>query len=316
MDPSDVAPSEEILVLQHVSPEDFLAVAYPTLREDENTANIVLAHALARASTDFHSFWLTVLTRPSNSAPILDMVLSCLDSPLGNYPIFLWARNGCLAQDTFQHRIHKLALCLRTCVAPERVFSVFGPANPTNTFAKIWSTLTGFKIAPEPLYTAFFASCNLKRLKLKSAASPDQARKASISDLDGAAVLCEEFFNSSPYRLDSNRAREYTQSLIQKGQLWLIEKDGEIASICAVTRSSLRVSAITMVYTTRKHRCLGLARYLVQEVTRSLFRCGKESVVLYVGVDNNAQRVYERVGFEQGVLWEEIGFIGTHAGHW
>lgn len=58
---------------------------------------------------------------------------------------------------------------------------------------------------------------------------------------------------------------------------------------------------------------------------RLLFDCGKDSVVLYVGHENSAQRVYDRVGFaglcgkdkpdgvEDSV---ELGFIGTERGHW
>ena len=38
------------------------------------------------------------------------------------------------------------------------------------------------------------------------------------------------------------------RQLIDKGQLWVGTLMGEIASICAVTRSSLHVSAITKVH--------------------------------------------------------------------
>lgn len=58
---------------------------------------------------------------------------------------------------------------------------------------------------------------------------------------------------------------------------------------------------------------------------RLLFDCGKESVVLYVGHENSAQKVYHRVGFAglcgdekvEGVEDSlELGFIGSDRGHW
>lgn len=58
---------------------------------------------------------------------------------------------------------------------------------------------------------------------------------------------------------------------------------------------------------------------------RLLFDYGKEKVVLYVGHENSAQKVYHRVGFA-GLCGEEkvegvedsleLGFVGTTRGHW
>jgi predicted GNAT family acetyltransferase len=58
--------------------------------------------------------------------------------------------------------------------------------------------------------------------------------------------------------------------LIRKGQLWLLSETatGEIASICAVTRTSLNVSGITKVYTTPQWRRHGFAQELVSEVAQ------------------------------------------------
>ena len=59
--------------------------------------------------------------------------------------------------------------------------------------------------------------------------------------------------------------------------------------------------------------------------SRLLFDVKKESVVLYVGHENSAQRVYDRVGFAglcgkhkpDGVEDSlELGFVGADRGHW
>lgn len=132
------------------------------------------------------------------------------------------------------------------------------------------------------------------------------------------------------------------------GLIWIYESEGEVTSICAVTRNTQNVSAITKVYTTPKWRRRGFAEHLVRNVTRRLvidhhrrylfdtklhprftsllFDCGKRNVTLYVGHNNSAQRVYDRVGFV-GLCGKEkvngvedsleLGLVtGASRGHW
>ncbi|KAJ7897147.1 hypothetical protein B0H14DRAFT_2677083 [Mycena olivaceomarginata] len=327
---------QNIVVLQHDEAAHFLAVAYPTLRLHEPSANILLAHALVRAPVETvltecqfvtdpdvqllststqpvptSNFWLTVWSQTAKSPPVLDLALSCIASSFGKlsyiYP-----------PQWLDPRMRAVAAYLQACVAPERVFSAFGPAVLVTAFADVWSGLTGFQIKPKPLYKAFFALCTLQTLKITPSAEQCGARKATMRDLEAAGKLCEEFANCSDYPLSLVDATAEARQLIDKGQLWVGTLMGEVASICAVTRSSLNVSAITKVFTTAKARRNGLAQELVKEVTRRLFESGKHSVVLYVGCENGAQRVYERVGFqiEYPDIWLELGFDGCNAGHW
>ncbi|KAJ7492351.1 acyl-CoA N-acyltransferase [Mycena latifolia] len=346
---SPPAPAEvQTVVSQHNSAVDFLDATYPTLRRHELSANIVLAHALKRAPAEYvltecqfltdadiqlptsaqsmptSDFWLTVWSFTAKSTPVLDMVLSCLHSSLGNYPIFLWTpvehSQGLLPPQWFSHRIGEVAARLHACVGPERVFSVFGIERLVDPFVQVWTGLTGFQTAPEPLYTAFFAFCTPHTFKTPlSTPTQHTVRRATIIDVEEAGRLCQEFANSSEYPISTAQAMAEAEELIRKGQLWVYETDvGEIASICAVTRTSLHVSGITKVYTTPNWRRYGFAQELVQAVTRRLFECGKHSVVLYVGCENSAKRVYERVGFltEEADVCVELGFVGTNVGHW
>ncbi|KAJ6483889.1 hypothetical protein DFH09DRAFT_1340160 [Mycena vulgaris] len=344
---TDIVPiptEENFTVFQHHLAVDFLSVAYPTLRRHELSANIVLGHALKRAPAEYvltqcqfitdadiqlpasskptpaSEFWLTVWSRPAKSAPVLHMVLSCLGSSLGNLPISLWAPDSQTVPPSqwLSHRMSDVAAHLRACVDPERVFSVFGTANLVNAFTDAWSELTGF-LQTEALYEAFFAFCTPHTFKTPiSTAAQHVVRRATMMDTDAAWRLCQEFANSSKYPLSTAQALVEATELINKGQLWVCATTvGEIASICAVTRTSLHVSGITKVYTTPKWRRRGFAQELVQAVTQRLFECG-HSVVLYVGCENSAQRVYKRVGFltEESELCLELGFAGTNAGHW
>ncbi|KAI0361052.1 hypothetical protein OH77DRAFT_1392161 [Trametes cingulata] len=355
--------SRNIFVMQHNSAACFLSFTSPFLRRHEASSNIVLAHALKRVdaqtalsgfeftsesdvfarlySADMESyaprptknaFWLTVWSHSSpSSPPTLDLVLACVDWTLGDYPIFLWTPNRISASSSawLAPRVAELAAHLNLCVPPERVFSVFGLTSLVKAFARVWTQITGFVVEPEPFYAALFSYCNARTFRESDAALPEGhlLRKATPDDLEPVAQLCKEFADDSIYfPLSIERARVEARELISKGLVWVYDAAGDITTICAVTRNSHRVSAITKVYTTPRWRRRGCAEYLVREVTAQLlFSVGKESVVLYVGHENSAQRVYDRVGFA-GLCGKdkpdavedslELGFVGADRGHW
>ncbi|KAI0639937.1 hypothetical protein C8Q77DRAFT_1152863 [Trametes polyzona] len=352
-----------MFVMQHDTAACFLSYTAPFLRRHEASSNIVLAHALKRvdaqaalsgfeftsesdvyarlSSADLDtytprptrdSFWLTVWSHPSpSSPPTLDLVLACVDWTLGDYPIFLWTPNRVSAASSawLAPRIADLTMHLNCCVPPERVFSVFGLTTLVKAFSRAWTNLTGFTVEPEPFYAALFSQCRADTFRESDAALPEghRLRKGTMNDLEAVAQLCKEFADDSIYfPLSIERARIEARELISKGLLWVYDAAGDITTICAVTRNSHRVSAITKVYTTPRWRRNGCAEYLVREVTAQLlFSVGKESVVLYVGHENSAQRVYDRVGFV-GLCGKskpdtvedslELGFVGADRGHW
>lgn len=219
------------VIMQHDSASDFLAIAYPTLIQHEASANIVFAHALKRVDTETArsryqsastsdasarlaaadasslaprrtngAFWLTLWSQ-GPSAPTLDLVLSCVDWTLGNYPVFLWSPKRANEQSAswLKPRLIQLTTHLRQCVPPERVFSVFGMTSLVEPFTKYWSSLTGFAVEPEPFYAAHFSFCNSRTLRQSNAALPAGhcLRKATISDLEQVAQLCKEFADDS-----------------------------------------------------------------------------------------------------------------------
>ncbi len=69
------------------------------------------------------------------------------------------------------------------------------------------------------------------------------------------------------FPLSIDKARVEARELISKGQIWVYDIAGEVTTICAVTRNTHRVSAITKVYTTPKWRRRGCAEFLVRFVT-------------------------------------------------
>ncbi|KAH8099836.1 hypothetical protein BXZ70DRAFT_221561 [Cristinia sonorae] len=350
------------IIIQHDSASEFLALAYPTLRRHEASANIVLAHALKRVTTEAamagfqfasdddvedwlscadasslsphrssDAFWLTMWNTSSSHVPTLELVLACVNWTLGEYPIFLWSPQSQSAQTTawVAPRVAKIAEHLRFCVPSERVFSVFGMTPLVKAFSRYWSDMTGHAIEAEPFYSAYFSYCNADTFKESDAPLPvgHRLRRARLADLPQVAQLCKEFADDSVYfPLSIERALIEARELITKRQIWVYDAEGDISTICAVTRNTHRVSAITKVYTTPRWRRRGCAEFLVREVTaRLLSDCGKDCVVLYVGHENSAQKVYDRVGYA-GLCGKpkpagvedsiELGFVGTKRGHW
>lgn len=70
------------------------------------------------------------------------------------------------------------------------------------------------------------------------------------------------------FPLTIDQAREEGNEIISQGQMWVYEALGEVASICAVTRNSPTVAAITKVYTSLTWRRNGFAEHLVRSVTQ------------------------------------------------
>ncbi|KAI0081078.1 hypothetical protein K474DRAFT_1614103 [Panus rudis PR-1116 ss-1] len=352
-----------LLIMQHDTANDYLAVAYPTLRRHEVSANIVLAHALKRVSTEaalahYHfssdqdvedwissaddsafiphhapgSFWLTLWnTSSTSSLPTLELVLACVDWTLGNYPVFLWTPflERAASPSWLEPRIIRLIEHLSICVPSERVFSIFGQTPLIKTFARQWSRATGHAIEREPFYSAYFSYCNIHTFQGSNATLPQghRLRRATMADLTQVAQLCKEFADDSVYfPLSFEKALVEARELISKRLIWVYDAQGDISTICAATRNTHRVSAITKVYTTPRWRRRGCAEYLVRHVTSQLlFDCGVDNVVLYVGHENSAQKVYDRVGFvglcgkdkPAGVEDSlELGFVETQRGHW
>ncbi|KAG9083848.1 hypothetical protein FRC06_004344 [Ceratobasidium sp. 370] len=181
---------------------------------------------------------------------------------------------------------------------------------------------------------ASFSFCTAKTLlPAPTPIAGHSLRLATRADLDQCAQLCKEFADDSVYfPLSLSDGRLQAETMIDAKQLWVYDTPQGIATIVASTRRTTdAVASINKVYTPPAHRGKGCAQRLVAHVTRALLSGTEGStkhraVVLYVGHDNSAARVYHRVGY-QGLAegaprprevenWLEIGFQGTDRGHW
>ncbi|KAK7058540.1 hypothetical protein VNI00_002176 [Paramarasmius palmivorus] len=331
-------------ILYHQDASEFLSIVSPHIQQDKASVNIVLAHAwrLSRTlSSSMQSqddprlepaprvaaenFWLTIW-RSSDKERILVAILSSVCGELGRYPIFLWSKPGSVSQRAgeLESVAKGIVVELASRLPPIHVFSVFGGSSLVEAFASAWSAQTGFKRAPSPYYHATLATCSRQTLVGSSQEIPqtDIIRIAEEKDVGMVAMMCGEFAKLSVhFPLSADRAALEAERLISHKQLYVYEHNKAIASICAVTRETQSVVAITKVYTSPQFRKNGYAERLVRYVTeRMLANEGKNIVVLYVGLKNSARRVYERIGFsppiESNAEVLEVGFVGTEKGHW
>lgn len=322
---------------------------WEALRSNAVRTNVVLPlaeKALSKESSrvvDEDQLWISCVSKDFEGRRIVDFVLSCSKSEMGEYPIFVVATvpSSQLTDDFITPRIHSLILAMQSYIPPERVYSVFAPEPVAILFAELWTEISGISHYETSYYAAKLSYCNRRSFRNRQATEAAggrtyKLRPAVSSDVDAVARLCLGFAQGSdPFILDWMGALREAQTLIHNEQVWVHETicdfgGPEIASIVAFTRNTSTTATITKVMTSYDHRGLGCAQRLVRQVCKHLLHSGKESVALYVAHDNGAaNKVYHNVGFVglsqeyavpvEGVeRWLEIGFDRTKVqlGHW
>ncbi|KAF7295957.1 N-acetyltransferase domain-containing protein [Mycena kentingensis (nom. inval.)] len=323
--------------------EELPESVWKALHADACASNIVLPIAqkqLARKD----AFLRDQVYIAAFSLGAVDLILSATDGDNGKYPIFIYTPPHPQSRNAtwLAPRLELLAHALYAAVSTRRVYSVFAPDIVASTFVRIWTRMTGIHPEPTPYYHAMISYCTRQSLvnpQRQLTLLPGfvlDIRPAAERDLDAVAQLCHEFAaDSEPFVLTPARARAEAQGLIRQRQVWVhtmrrtdepYERE-EVACICAFTRNSESVAAITKVYTPKEWRRRGCAERLVRRVVKHLLAT-KASVALYVGHDNPARWVYHKVGFlglahdeasYEGVeSWIEIGLDRSKVdlGHW
>ncbi|KAH0588675.1 hypothetical protein J132_02187 [Termitomyces sp. J132] len=332
--PSDIS-------IQRISdPRKFPQAVWKVLQDNPRAANVILPQALEakeKSNSAASSDWWIICSTNSE----IEFILSVTDGPLGPHPVFIFTPLPFdhLVDDYIRPCIRHLVVALAATVPTSRVFSIFSVQPVTRIFAEEWTPHTGVGLADNhEYYAAKISYCTIKTLRYSSVDESQKyvLRPAVHEDIEEVGELCYRFASTSePFTLTEARAQQEAINLVEKGQVWVHEAkklggEKEIASIVAFTRNSDRVAAITKVHTKERWLRNGYAKRLVHKVCEHLLtgpNC-KESVVLYVGNNNKAARVYDHVGFVgltedsqkvQGIdPWLELGFDRekVNLGHW
>ncbi|KAJ3564575.1 hypothetical protein NP233_g8204 [Leucocoprinus birnbaumii] len=332
--PSTVSTSSRITTRLFHSPITLLAAQPSLLKEYQEELNILVPHMAIACAREINgtlgrdNLWITCSSGVEDGVP--DFILSCAEDSRGNkLPIFIATPRSVTLTENADYLLPRLQALIQALVAEvntARVFSVFAQALITRAFAQLWTEKTGIACEPDPYYSATYARCTRKTFRNRQFTvlgdTTYELRLAAEKDLEPLTDLGYDFaLTSPPFEITREQALEEMRSLIAQKRIWVhtINRPGaqeEIASLVAVTRETVNVSAITKVYTNPRWRGKRCAERLVRHVTKILLsKPNKESVVLYVGHNNPARKVYQRVGFT-GPGGEALCDDPTNAGHW
>ncbi|KAJ2918045.1 hypothetical protein MD484_g2353, partial [Candolleomyces efflorescens] len=321
------------------SAQDFPQKALAVLEANAAKANTILPILLKcrdeerKGIVNNDNLWLVCYDSSARTG--IEYIVSCTKGMMGDYPIFVLATKArqVLKDDEVYDAMQAIGEALDTCIPRQRAYSVFAVDRVAEAFAAAWSERTHIEAYSRPYYdsTISFLSKRdlvLPRQKTLLTDIDYDLCPATREDIPAIGKLCEMFAaESEPFVLTPMQGRQEAELLVASGLVWVhrIQRGQgpkEIASIVAYTRNCNKVATITKVYTNPRWRRLGCAESILFSTDP------KEQIALFVGNDNPAAKVYNRVGFVgldktkpavEGVeRWLEIGFDRRRVqqGHW
>ncbi|KAF9523821.1 hypothetical protein CPB83DRAFT_839380 [Crepidotus variabilis] len=317
------------------------------LFQDEVHSNVVLPTLLKCALLErmgtplLGQLWIICFVWNGNICEI-KLIATCTDGMMGKYPVFLYSPvpySSLHSDPSIRTALDAAGRELFKNVSTRRVYSVFGVDILSRTFVEIWTKNTRIQPMAEPYYSSYISYCTPQTFINKSLTLPYgeycDLRQATVNDRDGVARLNYIFAkDSEPFILTWEQAYREADELIHKGLVFVHTlgkepKPAKIVSLVAFTRNTEKTATITKVVTDPEARGRKCAERLTRFVCHQLFTRGrKENIALFVGVNNPAAKVYQRVGFvgigenpapANGVEhWVEYGFDRQQVdlGHW
>ena len=131
---------------------------------------------------------------------------------------------------------------------------------------------------------------------------PDGVRvRAASTDEDMAAAvdIVLEGFDFPPAWKDVLASSPSLEPDDIHGQTFLGEVDGQIAGVAALVRTGDKISGIYSVATRPEFRRRGVASAISRRCIEAYAKTGDEVLTLQVFHGSDAQRLYEKLGFEQ-----------------
>lgn len=175
---------------------------------------------------------------------------------------------------------------------------IYGPLEEVKAFVKTWQNSTG---ANHKTQDEFF-QYSLKSLKIQS---------ENVGDISIAAKEHEELLSNwttaSIREILPNTTETFEKGcvnslvrLIEKRRVFILDIDGTIVSMAAVSGRTKNMQAINDVYTPPEYRGLGHATELCIFLSDYILNDCKNLPILWVKATNEAAiHIYEKIGFEQ-----------------
>ena len=175
---------------------------------------------------------------------------------------------------------------------------IYGPLSEVHSFIKAWEEWVDekFKTSDE------FFQYSLNRLK----ALPEYVGDISIASQDHEPLL-SKWTEASIREILPNATEKFEKGcinslkkLIEKKRVFILDVDGTIVSMAAISERTKTMQAINDVYTPPEFRGMGHATELCTFLTSYILNDCRNIPVLWVKTTNlTAIHIYEKIGFEQ-----------------
>ena len=163
----------------------------------------------------------------------------------------------------------------------QRVEKVFGPTDLVDLFVSVLKKKSCLEYSIR-METDLMMLTALNPIKL----SDGDFRKAEKKDMDRVFELVNEFFSEALKLPDTAKARERTESLIERENMFVLEWNKKIVCIAAITRSLTECLVISYVYTEKLHRAQGHATTCVGKLSRLILEEEGKYAVLFADKHN------------------------------
>lgn len=134
--------------------------------------------------------------------------------------------------------------------------------------------------------------------------------KGTLSHVDIAAKFFKGFVKDA-YGMEVTEKEqvESANSIIKAGNVYLLDKDGEIVSMANIAHRSKKYGRINSVYTPLEHRNNGYASAIVAKISMMLVNEGRIPMLYTDGSNNTSNKVYTNIGFCETGRVNNIKFI-------
>lgn len=227
--------------------------------------------------------------------------------------------NGALVAAAVMTPPHRVVLYSATGADPEPLYlimddlraggwsvpGVMAPAETSEAFAQIWSSVTG-----KPHRSAMNERAYELRRVIPPAPVSGRLRPATEADLPLAAAWVHSFMQDAGLPGTTEAAREIAELRIADRDLFFWD-DGGPVSMAAKTRRSTHGISVSLVYTPRELRGRGYASTCVATLSQQLLDAGWEFCALFTDLANpTSNDIYQRIGYRPVCDFREYDFEG------
>ncbi|MHA1345511.1 MAG: GNAT family N-acetyltransferase [Candidatus Heimdallarchaeaceae archaeon] len=175
---------------------------------------------------------------------------------------------------------------------------LYGPLDETNSFVKRWTKLIDQVFQTEDEYLQY----SLTKLRtipeyVGDISIASEAQEELLSDWTVSSI--REIIPTTTEKFEQGCVTSFKR-LLEKRNVFVLDIDGTIVSMAAISGRTHKMQSIIDVYTPPEYRGLGHATELCTFLADYILNDCKNLPILWVKATNEAAiHIYEKIGFEQ-----------------